>query len=232
MPLIQNMPEYEKPREKAMNFGMQSLSNRELLALLIRTGTKEHSSLDIAGELLKEAGCLGGVFALDAYELKKIRGISDVKAMELRAISELMKRIQFEAIEQKDVISSPQNFISWLEMEIGYSKVENFMIVFLDNAHHILSYEILSTGTINSATVYPREIMKKAILKGAAAIIAVHNHPSQTLRPSQEDKVMTNEIKEAGKTVGVDVLDHMIVTSQGVYSIMYERVMEVSKKRC
>ena len=230
MTLIQDIPEFEKPREKAMHFGANALSNRELIALLIRTGTKNHSSLDIASDLLKEAGSLGRVFNLDVQELKHIRGISDVKAIEIQAINEILKRIHFENVAQEDVITSPQAFLRWLIAEIGYARVENFMVVFLDTAHHILSYEILSTGTVNSATVYPREVMKKALLKGASSIIAVHNHPSRSLKVSSQDRVLTKEIIQAGEIVGVDVLDHIIVTENAGYSILHERTMEVNIK--
>ncbi len=230
MTLIQDIPEFEKPREKAMQFGVHALSNRELIALLIRTGTKAHSSLDIASDLLRQAGSLGRVLALDVHELKSIRGISNVKAVEIQAIGEILKRIHYETIIDQNVITSPQAFLSWLIAEIGYARVENFMVVFLDTANHILSYEILSTGTINSATVYPREVMKKAILKGASSIIAVHNHPSHSLKVSMQDKLLTEEIIQAGKTIGVDVLDHIIVTDQAGYSILHQRTMEVDIK--
>ncbi len=225
MSLIEHLPTYEKPREKALQFGIDSLSNTELLALLIRHGTKNHSSLEIAKELLEKSGGLGRLSSCSMHELMSIKGISKVKAIELQAVFTLLKRICFERIEEKDVIRSQNAFVHWLKVKIGFERVENFMVVFLDNANHIIHYKILCKGTINYATVYPREIMKEALLCDAVSLILVHNHPSQNYQPSSQDIALTKQIYDVGKMIDVKVLDHLIVTGQNCYSILFEKTI-------
>ncbi len=223
MTLIQRLPTYEKPREKALQFGVDSLSNTELLALLIRNGTKEHSALDVAKELLEKCGGIGRLSTSSLYELTSVKGISSVKALELQAVFTLLKRISFEKIEEKDVIHSQRSFIQWLKVKIGFERIENFMVVFLDNGNHILNYKILFKGTVNCAMVYPREIMKEALLSGATSLILVHNHPSQNTNPSKEDIQITQKIMDAAKLMEINVLDHFIVTGHDCYSILFDK---------
>lgn len=223
MALIHHLPTYEKPREKALQFGIDSLSNSELLALLIRNGTKEHSALDIAKELLDKSGGIGNLSSSSIKELTSVKGISNVKALELQAVFTLLKRISFEKIEHKDVIHSQRCFLQWLKLRIGFEKIENFMVVYLDNANHIINYKILFKGTVNYAMIYPREIVKEALLSNAVSMILVHNHPSQNISPSKEDYEITKRILEACKLLEINVLDHLIVTGQECYSILFDK---------
>lgn len=225
MALIEQLPTYEKPREKAIQFGIDSLSNTELLALLIRHGTKNHSALDIAKELLEKSGGIGRLSSASIHELISVKGISHVKAIELQAVFTLLKRICFERIEEKDVIRSQNAFVYWLKVKIGFERIENFMVVYLDSANHIIHYRILCKGTVNYATVYPREIMKEALLRDAVSLILVHNHPSQNYKPSMQDIELTKRIFEVGKMIDVKVLDHFIVTGQNCYSILFEKTI-------
>ncbi len=225
MALIEQLPTYEKPREKAIQFGIDSLSNTELLALLIRHGTKNHSALDIAKELLEKSGGIGRLSSASIHELMSVKGISQVKAIELQAVFTLLKRICFERIEEKDVIRSQNAFVYWLKVKIGFERIENFMVVYLDSANHIIHYRILCKGTVNYATVYPREIMKEALLRDAVSLILVHNHPSQNYKPSMQDIELTKRIFEVGKMIDVKVLDHFIVTGQNCYSILFEKTI-------
>ncbi len=225
MSLIEQLPTYEKPREKAIQFGIDSLSNTELLALLIRHGTKNHSALEIAKELLEKSGGIGRLSSSSLHELMNVKGISQVKAVELQAVFTLIKRICFERIEEKDVIRSQNAFVHWLKLKIGFERVENFMVVFLDNANHVIHYKILCKGTVNYATVYPREVMKEALMRDAVSLILVHNHPSQNYTPSSQDIELTKKIYEIGKMIDVKVLDHLIVTGQNCYSILFEKTI-------
>lgn len=225
MSLIEQLPTYEKPREKAIQFGIDSLSNTELLALLIRHGTKNHSALEIAKELLEKSGGIGRLSSSSLHELMNVKGISQVKAVELQAVFTLIKRICFERIEEKDVIRSQNAFVHWLKLKIGFERVENFMVVFLDNANHVIHYKILCKGTVNYATVYPREVMKEALMRDAVSLILVHNHPSQNCTPSSQDIELTKKIYEIGKMIDVKVLDHLIVTGQNCYSILFEKTI-------
>lgn len=221
MSKIEQLPELEKPREKAMTFGLEALNNAELLALLIRCGTKDVSAVQVAQRLLEKCGGIGKMSSCSPFELTQVKGISKVKALELCAVFELMRRIKFENIEDKDIIHNGKDFINWLNFEIGFAQNEAFMVVFLNKRNQILSYEIMFNGTIDRTAVYIREIMKEALLRGAKSIIVVHNHPSQSIEPSQYDMILTREIIEAGKILDIDVLDHIIVSGHESYSCMH-----------
>lgn len=226
---IQCLPKYEKPREKALYFGIEALSNIELLALLIRHGTKQASAIDIATQLLYETKGLGKLSRASLYELKQIQGISTIKAIEIQAIFELMRRLSFEEVEQKDVIQTPFQLLQWLQLEIGFDRKEKFMVVYLNNAHHILSYQILFEGTINATAVYIREIMKEALLRDSAALIVVHNHPSQNMQPSKQDIQLTKEMMDVASKIGVTILDHIIVSGHASYSILHEHMISTEE---
>lgn len=221
MSKIKQLPEFEKPREKALMFGLNSLNNAELLALLIRCGTKEMSAIQVADQLLEKCGGIGRMSCCSIRELSQVKGISKVKALELCAMFELMRRIMFENIENKDVIHNGRNFIQWLNFEIGFLQNECCIVVFLNTRNEILSYEIMFNGTIDQTAVYIREIMKQALLRCAKSIIVAHNHPSQNIEPSQYDIQLTSLIDKAGKILGIDVLDHIIISGHEYYSCMH-----------
>lgn len=222
---LKNLPETERPREKAIMHGIRSLSSRELLAILIRSGIRGTSALDAADQLLQKGGGVNGLLKLSRYDMKQVPGISDVKALELEACMELSRRISFEHAAEADVVRSPEGLYDWLKKEIGGGDQEQFMAIFLDQANHILSARTLFIGTVNSSMVSPREVFREALLQGAVQVMIVHNHPGGTLKPSQADLDATARIIEAGRMMGVSVLDHLIVSSKGVYSFRREGLL-------
>lgn len=212
MSLIREVPPNERPREKALRYGIESLSNRELLALLLRTGIPGKSVFEVADELLDRANGIGGLAKLDQGDLCAVPGISTVKSLELQASIELSKRISYSEALEHDAIKEPETIVRWLKQTIGVKRQEHFLVIFLDNANHIISSRVLFVGTINSSIVSPREIIREALIQSAVRLVLVHNHPSGNLEPSREDIAITKKIMEAAKLVDIEVLDHLIVS--------------------
>lgn len=208
----------ERPREKAFKFGIKVLSNRELLALLIRSGYQKQSALDIADNLLREYGSLRNCLTLDLKELMKHKGIKIAKGLEILATIELAKRMMYEDVEQKDIVTSPSSLISWLKLRFGDLQQEHFVVVFLNTKNCICDYEIISKGGLDSANVHPREVFKKAIKIGCAKIICAHNHPSFDVTPSNADIEVTKKLVEASKMLNIFLVDHVIVGPKHYYS--------------
>ena len=219
MAMIREMPSNEKPREKAKRFGIRSLSTRELLAIILRTGQKGYSVLEVADALIEEAGGISGISRMSIAELSKVRGISDTKALELQAAFELSRRSALEDAMHADVISDPRSVERWLRKELGSSLQEQFLVIYLDAHNRILFYRVLFVGTINSSNVYPREIFKEALLYNCTGIMLVHNHPGEDLTPSKADLKLTKRMMEAAYIMGVRILDHLIITRTGCLSL-------------
>jgi len=211
--MIKELPQEERPREKMLRKGAQALSNAELLAVLLRTGTKNDSVLRVAERLLKKYEELG-VAALGSIvpqELSKIKGIGPVKAVTVVAAIELGKRLHGLASAERPVIRSPQDAADLLMARLRYEPRENFLLVLLSTKNHVLGTPTISIGSLNASIVHPRELFREAIHYSAAAIILVHNHPSGDPAPSQEDIMLTKKIVEAGKILEIHVLDHVII---------------------
>lgn len=216
--LVKDLPLAERPREKALKYGIKALSSRELLAIWIRNGYAGNSSLQIADKVLAKANGLARLSELTINDLETINGIKKVKAIELLAVFELSKRCTLEKALQNDYLNEPANIIQWLEKEIGDSNQEQFMALFLNIRNQIIDYKILFIGDIQGIFISPREIFREALLSGACKLIVVHNHPSQAISPSNEDLNTTSKLKEAGKLMGVILVDHLIVTKNEYYS--------------
>ena len=213
---IEDMPTETRPREKALEYGIHTLSDRELLALFIRTGTRKKSSLEIADEVIKLSGGLSVFAKLSKEALMTIPGIKEAKAIELMATVEMGKRIIKPSKLEEIFVNEPKNLISWLNYEIGFELQEHFLVVYMNNQNRILSHEVLFKGTIDRSIVHPRDIFREAVSLSATRIILVHNHPGQTMQASSADIEVTEIIVKGGKLVGVEVLDHLIV-SHGEY---------------
>lgn len=205
-----------RPREKAREFGIASLSDRELIALFIRFGTRTRSALDLADSVLSLCGGMSRFMHLDTKGLMTIPGIKEAKALELMALSEIGKRIIKPGKDTSFHISEPNRILDWLNFEIGYKEQEHFLVVFLNNQNAVLGHEILFKGTIDRSVVHPRDVFRVAISMNATRIILVHNHPGGTMKASGADLHVTEVMVEAGQLVGIDVLDHLIV-SNGKY---------------
>lgn len=210
--IIRDMPGNERPREKLLEYGAQYLSNSELLAILIRTGTKEKSAITLAQEILaKEKRGLYFLAQVLPEELAEISGIGQAKACQILAALELGKRVAARPPESRDCITGPESVALMFMQEMRDLNKENFKLLILNCKGEIISNESIAVGDLTSAIVHPREVFSSAVRKSAKAVILVHNHPSGSTIPSKEDIHMTQRLKEAGEILGIDVLDHIII---------------------
>jgi DNA repair protein RadC len=209
----------DRPREKMIRFGIRTLSHTELLALILRTGSKDHSVFSIADQLLRKAKGIRYLSQLTMQDLCSIHGIHTAKACELLAVCELSRRMALEDVYQLDVVDQPERLVEWLRRELGDAKQEHFLVVFLDTKNHILGHKVCFIGSLDRSVVHPREIFKEAVTYSAARIIAVHNHPSGDVTPSENDLQVTKSLEEAGTLMGIPLLDHIIVSHRTFYSL-------------
>ena len=209
----------DRPREKMKNLGIRALNDAELLGILLRNGIPGKSSIQLAQELLTLCGSINNLSALDGATLESIKGIKDVKASEILALCEVSRRMAQQASLEVDVIDQPSRLVNWLKKELGSSQQEQFMVVFLNTKNHIIGYKILYMGGLDRSIVHPREVYKEALKVSAARIIAVHNHPSGDVSPSENDRIITKVLEEAGDTMGIPLLDHLIVSHYGYTSL-------------
>ncbi len=222
---IKDLAKEERPREKALKYGVSVLSNKELLAILLRSGTSKHGVLEIADGLLEKGVSLNGIAGLEKEEFMQVDGISTIKAIELMAHFELAKRMIEETIPMKFNVKSPESLYEYLRLEKGGKTQEEFMVIYLDGGNNILEMETLFKGSENCSVVSVKEILRKAILKGAASIVVAHNHPSGNMCASEQDLMLTKRLKEASYVFNIAVLDHIIITKRGCMSLKREGLM-------
>lgn len=218
----------ERPQEKFMNFGSEKLSDAELLAIIIKTGTNEKSSVEIIQELMNkynyEEKGISFLSELSVDEIQKVKGLGKVKAIQLKAISELAKRISKPGNLNNLVINKPEIVSQLLMQEMRYLKQERLVTVMLTNRNTLIKVCTNTIGGLNSNVIEAREIFKEPIKLSASKIILAHNHPSGNPYPSESDVNFTNRICEAGKIIGIDVIDHIII-GDGVFSSLKELKM-------
>ena len=208
---ISDWPEQERPREKLLAKGAASLSDAELLAIFLRTGRQGKTAIDLSRDLLTEFDGLRGMIEADSSTFCQIRGLGLAKYSQIQAAIELGKRYLEENLGKKDVLSSPTDTKNFLLAQLRAYPHEVFACLFLDNRHQIISFDEMFSGTIDGASVYPREVVKRALARNAAAVIFAHNHPSGIAEPSLADKNITRRLQEALKLVDIRVLDHFII---------------------
>ena len=216
---IRQWPCGEGPRDKLLLRGPAALSDAELLAVLLRTGRRGHSALDLARDLLQRAGDLPALLCLDRAALEAEPGLGPAKYAQLRAALELARRGAEQGLRDADVMSSPQRTREFLLHHLASREREVFSCLFLDSQHRLLRCDDLFLGTLDGAAVYPREIAVRALQYRAAAVIFAHNHPSGVAEPSQSDIQITRRLKDALLLVDVRVLDHLIVGNQEIVSL-------------
>ncbi len=224
---IKSWSEDDRPREKLMLKGAESLSNSELLAILINNGTKDKSAVDVAKELLQATNHnLQRLAQLSVKEMVKlkVKGLGEAKAITIAAALELGLRRNAEDVK-KDIVRSSKDAAAFLQAQHQYKNHEVFVAVFLNQAAKILHHEVISTGGITGTVADPRLILKKALAYDAVKIILCHNHPSGSLQPSRADEMVTQKIKEAAKLLDLDVLDHIIVSKEGYFSFADEGLL-------
>jgi DNA repair protein RadC len=215
---IKDWPADERPREKLLQRGAAALTDAELLAIFLRTGTTGQSAVAMARGLLGEYGSLQALLAADRERFCQSHGLGDAKYTQLQAVLEMARRHFSEVLQRGNALTSPEITRAYLSAQLrGYS-FEVFACLFLDNQHRVIQWEELFRGTIDGASVYPREVAKRALFHHAAAVIFAHNHPSGINEPSQADRQITDKLKQALGLFDIRVLDHFIVGDGLPYS--------------
>jgi len=215
---ITDWPAAERPREKLIELGAEALSDAELLAIFLRVGVTGKSAVDLARDLLTQFGSLNGIFAATEHDLSQVHGIGTSKYVQLQAIFEMSRRALSEELQQRDVFKSPQAVRDYLVLKLGSLTKEVFLVLFLDTQNRLLASEELFSGSLSETSVYPREVVKRALHHNAASVIFAHNHPSGIAQQSQADELLTKQLKQALALVDVRVLDHFIVAGNSTLS--------------
>lgn len=208
---IKDWPAQERPREKLLEQGAQALTDAELLAIFLRTGVAGKSAVDLARQLLGEFGSLRALLEADLTVFSTHLGLGPAKYSQLQAVLEMGRRHLAEGLKRDSALESPQQVRDYLKARLRHEPHEIFGCLFLDTRHRVLAFEALFHGTIDGASVYPRQVVKRALAHNAAAVILTHNHPSGIAEPSQADRLLTTRLKDALTLVDVRVLDHFIV---------------------
>ena len=208
---IRNWPAAERPREKLLEHGASSLSDAELLAIFLRTGVSGKSAVDLARHLLMEFGSLRALLEADLRAFCRHLGLGPAKFSQLQAVLEMSRRHLAERLRRDSALQSPQAVRDYLKSLLRHEPHEVFGCLFMDSKHRMLAFEVLFRGSIDSASVYPRQVVKRALAHNAAAVIFCHNHPSGISEPSQADSLLTQHLIKALDLIEVRVLDHFIV---------------------
>ncbi|MBH3439590.1 RadC family protein [Pseudomonas luteola] len=208
---IRDWPANERPREKLLEQGAAVLTDAELLAIFLRTGLTGKSAVDLARHLLQEFGSLRALLEADLASFSAHLGLGPAKFTQLQAVLEMGRRHLAERLRRDSALESPQAVKDYLKARLRHEPHEIFGCLFLDAKHRVLAFEALFHGTIDGASVYPRQVVKRALAHNAAALILTHNHPSGIAEPSQSDRILTQRLKEALSLIDVRVLDHFIV---------------------
>lgn len=215
---INEWPEGEGPREKLLQFGADRLSDAEVLAILLRNGSQQLNAVDLARELINTFGSLRALLSASSKQICRLPGIGPVKYAQLQAAAELSRRLAKENLHRGSVLANPDITREYLTQQLSDRNYEVFAVLMLDSQHRVIQFIELFRGTINSASVYPRELVELVLNKNAAAVILCHNHPSGVAEPSQADKSITTRIINALKTIEVTVLDHLVVGDRDIVS--------------
>ena len=209
--MIRDLPFEERPREKLKTLGSGALSNAELLAILLRTGSRNESAVQIATRILSQSGSLRNLPNLSLEELQENKGIGPDKAVMIKAALELGCRLATTPREEVGSITTPRQAADLFMEELRYKKKEYFKILLLNTKNHVISREEISVGSLSASIVHPREIFSIPMRKSAASVILIHNHPSGDPSPSQEDLEVTRRLVDAGNILGIAVRDHIII---------------------
>lgn len=220
------MPEHERPRERLQSAGPEALSNAELLAILIKTGTKGETAIDIAGKLLSKHGSLQALAELSVKELSQTDGIGAAKACEIIAALELSRRAGTHRDGLRPRITCPKDVARLVGPEMAPLKKEQFRLALLNAKNELTRMITVSEGTLTGSLTHPREVFREAVREAAAAVLLIHNHPSGDPEPSDDDVKTTRGLVKAGEIIGIQVLDHVIVASGGFRSMKEAGLLE------
>jgi len=210
-PTIKDLPEDIRPRERLLKEGAEALSDIEILAILLRTGSREATALDLASMIMSRFENLRRLLGATVEELGEIKGVGPAKACQIKAALELGRRTAQYSDQPRRVIKTPDDAAALVMEEMRHFDREHFRAILLNTKNQVIGTDKVSVGTLNSSVVHPRELFRNAIKRGAASVILLHNHPSGDPAPSREDKDITHRVMEAGKIIGIEVLDHIII---------------------
>lgn len=216
--MIKDLPVLERPRERFLKYGVNNLSNEELLSIVLKNGTKDMSVKELSNNLLKEIKDISNLRDYPLNKLINIKGIGIVKAITLLGSIELGKRVYENKEELVIKLDSSKKIYNYIKKDLAYKKQEFFYCIYLDSKKILIDKKLLFIGTLNMTSVHPREIFKYAYILSSASIVLIHNHPSNDVLPSKEDINLTKNIIEIGKTLGINVIDHIIIGNNNYYS--------------
>ncbi|MEK0431962.1 MAG: hypothetical protein RLY60_697 [Pseudomonadota bacterium] len=221
--LLEDLPKTTRPREKLLAMGSQTLTDAELLAVMLGTGLPGQNVLQLAQALLENFHGLAGLLQASPADLRAAKGLGgSARRAQLLAVLEMSRRVLLQKMRKRDVMNNPDTVKQFLQLQMGAYPQEVFAVVFMDAQYRLLSFQEMFKGTLNQTSVYPREVVKLALEQGAAAVILAHNHPSGDVRPSAADSTLTRTLQTALSMVDVKVLDHIIV-GPGIHWSMAER---------
>ncbi|HAT4247213.1 TPA: JAB domain-containing protein [Clostridium perfringens] len=221
---INEIPSGERPREKLLFYGAQFLSNEELLAIILRTGNKDSNVVELSYRIIHSVGGLNGLFKASAKELMKVKGVKEAKATQILAMCELYKRFKVSELTQVK-ISKPSDVAELVLDELRMLQQEVLILITLDTKNKVISKKEIFKGGLNSSLVHPREIFREAVKDSAASIIICHNHPSGDPTPSRDDINITTRLKECGKMMGIELLDHLIIGDNRFISLKEKDIL-------
>lgn len=215
---LKDIPVSARPRERLIAHGPAALADAELVALLLRTGVKGRSVLQLSQSLLDDFDGLRGLLQASPEDLRRVKGLGPAKRAEISAVMELARRSLAQEMQRRPVFESPQQVKDFVRMQLGHLAHEVFAVLFLDAQHQLIRLEEMFRGTLTHTSVYPREVVKRALEVGAGAVILAHNHPSNIAEPSRADELLTETLRRALQLVDVRVLDHFVVSRTQVTS--------------
>lgn len=222
---IKSLPLSERPREKMMKLGTNALSDSELLAIILQSGTRENSAVDLAYHLISYFGNISELLKVTVEELCTFSGIGPAKAVKIKASLELAQRCVNKEILTKEKITTPEDVYQLLKFRFQSEDREHFALILLNSKHCLLKIELVSIGSLNTTIVHPREVFQRAIRAASSSLILVHNHPSGNPTPSQDDIDITHRLIKAGELLGIQVLDHVIIGEGEFFSFSRENML-------
>ncbi|PFG14104.1 DNA replication and repair protein RadC [Bacillus sp. es.036] len=217
--MIRDYPEEERPRERLVKEGPETLSNQELLAIILRTGTKQESVLQLSYRIIQYFEGLRLLKDASIEELTSLNGVGTAKAVQLIAAMELGRRVSRLQLEERYTIRSPEDGANYVMEDMRFLSQEHFVCLYLNTKNQVLHRQTVFVGSLNASIVHPREVFREAFRRSAASLICFHNHPSGDPTPSREDIEVTKRLAECGKMLGIDMLDHIIIGDQKFISL-------------
>ncbi len=224
---MKQLPADERPYEKCLRYGADALSDAELISVIVRTGNRDETALEMARRILSQPGCQGltGLYHMSVQDLMQLKGIGPVKAVQLKCVTELSRRIQKQKTVSELQFDDPSSVAAYYMEDYRHTQQEHVLLVMLDSKQHLLGEKVLFVGSVNSSLVSPREVFLTALSFRAVSVILLHNHPSGDPSPSEEDIQLTDRIRLGGELLGIRLLDHIILGDHASFSFRLENIL-------